>query len=462
MDISHWGIDPIPDEHKGFSGFDLGVLWADLGIGMLVIATGMLLVAPPSSFGTGLSLRAALLCIFIGSIVGSALLGIGGYIGTQRAVPTMAALRTVLGRRGSWIPTVLNAAQLLGWTAFELWAMALVADKLADKLFGFSSFGFWLVVFTAVTLGLGIWGPLGVVRAWMERFGAWLVLAIGAVVTVYMVTHAGSDVWSHKGASGGAIFGLPLDLVIAMPVSWLPLVADYNRFCRSERGSFLGTFVGYALANTWFYALGAVMFLVIPKTDPTPQGIAVGILSIGGVAITGILLLAGLLVGETDEAFADVYSTAISLRNIFANLDNRLLITVVTIAGAVLAGRLSMDAFETFLFLLGSVFIPLFGVWFADHFILRNVVEVEGIRWSALVPWIVGTLVYHWILPNGPGWWTGPVTKLIGTPLSSKFVWLGASLPSFAVAFILHAVIGKLRPMRQGKGSREKVGAGPA
>lgn len=441
----HWGIEPVPQEHRRFSAIDLGILWGDLGIGLLVIATGMLLVAPSKFFGFGLTLPAAIATTVIGSIVGSLLLAYGGVIGAREGRPTMVLLRPVLGTKGSWIPSIFNVIQLLGWTAFELWAMALVADKLGQKLFGFSSFIFWLLAFAVVTLGLSLWGPLGVVRAWMEKFGAWLVAAIGLLVTIYVVTHIQlGQLWSRPGLGGAAVFGLPLDLVIVMPVSWLPLVADYNRFAKSVKGAFRGTFIGYAIANIWFYLLGALMFFAIPKIDPTPAGIASGILAIGGVALTGIVLLAGLLVGETDEAFADVYSAGMSIKNILPSVDNRVLVTGVTIVATALAGRLSMDAFETFLFLLGSIFMPLFGVWFADHFVLHNDgSDQRSFRAASLVPWVAGFFVYHWINPTGPGWWI-ELFASAGKPLAAKVTWLGASLPSFAAAFILHLVIARL------------------
>jgi NCS1 family nucleobase:cation symporter-1 len=446
---SHWGIEPVPEPMKTLSGFDLAVLWGDLGIGVLVIATGALLVAPAEQFGYGLSLPSAMVAVVLGSLIGAVLLGIGGVIGTREGRPTMALFRSVLGSKGSWVPSVLNVAQLTGWTAVELWAMARIASILGKRLFGLGSFGFWLVIFTVLTLGLSLWGPLGVVRGWMERFGAWLIVAIGLAITAGLLVKGDiAAMWSRGGASGAQVFGLPLDLVIAIPVSWIPLVADYNRFCPSRRGSFWGTTVGFAIANAWFYGLGALLLAVVPSATPDPEGIALGVLTLAGVSIAGVGLLAGLVVGETDEAFADVYSGAVSLRNIFPRVDNRVLVAAVTLAGALLAARFTMLAYELFLFLLGSVFVPLTGVWFADYFVLRNRrppgLEPSGVRGSAMIGWLAGFVVYHWIAPTPLNWWTGLTTGLMGTPLSQRLPWLGASLPSFAVAFAVHLVVGSI------------------
>jgi putative hydroxymethylpyrimidine transporter CytX len=444
---AHWGIEPVPASYRKFSAIDLAVLWGDLGIGLLVIITGALLVAAPEQFGLGLSLPAALASIVIGSLIGCLLLALGGLAGTREAVPTMVLLRPVLGTRGSWVPSILNVAQLLGWTAFELWAMALVGNRLGERLFGFSSFTFWLILFAATVLALSLWGPLGVVRVWMEKFGAWVLVAISAAITVYLLFNLDlPSLWSKPGAGGSFILGVPLDLVIAMPVSWLPLVADYNRFSSDQTGSFWGTFGGYLIANIWLYALGVLLILGLPQTAPSPEGIALGILSIGGLALTGALLLAGLLVGETDEAFADVYSAAVSLRNIFPKADGRMLVIAVTAIGTLLAGSLSMIAYELFLFLLGSVFVPLFGVWIADYYVLRNRGQpATAFRFDSLIPWILGFLVYHWIAPTPLPWWTEMTTNLFGSPLSVRFPWLSASIPSFLTAFGLHLAVGSSR-----------------
>jgi putative hydroxymethylpyrimidine transporter CytX len=451
LEVSHWGIERVPEQHRKLTGFDLGVLWGDLAVGLLVIVAGALLTAPPEQFGFGLSLPAATAAIVLGSAVGCLLLGIGGVIGTREAKPTMVLLRPVLGTKGSWIPTLLNVAQLVGWTAFELWAMALVGDKLGQRLFGFSSFAFWLIAFSIVVLALSLWGPLGVVHHWMEKFGAWLVGAIGLTISLALLSDLG-ELWSLPGSGGAAIFGVPMDIVIALPVSWIPLVADYNRFSSRPRGSFWGTTGGYLVANIWFYGLGALLVLRSPDVSVSPEGIALAILGLAGVSVTGSLLLAGLLVGETDEAFADVYSGAISLRNILPNVSNRVLIVGVTAIGAILAGRFTMLSYETFLFLLGSVFLPLLGVWFADYFVLKvRSDEGRAFRWESLVGWVAGFVVYHWIAPTPLGWWSDFVVDLFGEPLSARINWLGASLPSFAVAFALHVVIGSLVKRRKGK-----------
>src|SRR5205085_3029281 len=142
-------------------------LWGDLAIGLLVLLTGALLVP-------GLGFPRALLAIVVGSVIGCVPLALVAYAGAREAVPTMVLFRPVLGRRGSYLPSVLNVVQLIGWTGFEFWAMALVANQMSLRLFHHSSYWPWLGMVAVVCTLLGLGGPILVIRQWLEKFGAWV------------------------------------------------------------------------------------------------------------------------------------------------------------------------------------------------------------------------------------------------------------------------------------------------
>ena len=448
------GIRPIPPERRVLGALDVAILWGDLGIGVLVLVTGALLV-PALGFAT------AMLAILIGSAVGCLLLAMGARAGARHGVPTMVLFRPVLGIRGSYAPSILNALQLIGWTAVELWAMSLIADLVAERIFGFSARPLWLGVAAVLCVALALWGPVDVVRVWMKRFGAWVIAGICALVTILLLTSGGlADAISAPGTGGFPTFGAALDLVIAMPISWLPLVADYTRFSRGSADAFAGTFFGYLVANIWLYALGALLVLSQGAT-PDPAGIAAGILALAGGSLAGILFLLGLLVGETDEAFADIYSGAVSLQNMWPSVPARRLTVLIAIVATGLAAWLNMARYEAFLFLLGSVFVPLFGILIADHFVnRRGSLEIgalyddggkySGIRLRAVLPWVVGFVVYHWAQPTGPTWWIEMVGELPGAPLAGTATWLPASLLSFIAAFLLALDYPSGDPTRRG------------
>jgi len=422
-----WGVEPVPEKHRVLGFFDYFVLWSSLGVGLLVLQAGTYLV-------TGLSLGQVLAAIVIGTALGVLLLSLAGIVGSDNRVPTMVMLRPALGQRGSFIPTLLNLAQLLGWTAFELWVMARAADHVSQQLFHYSNYPLWLFIFTLWCVLLALGGPLVVVRQWLEKFGIWVVYLVTLFITVYLFTHLDVSALLHAGGEGGGSFWLAVDLVVAMPISWMPLVADYNRFARKSNSAFWGTYIGYFLANVWFYALGAMLTL-IPGVDVTaPEGLAAAIITMTG----GALALAIILVDETDNAFADIYSAAVSTQNILPKVRQRLLVIIIGVVGLALATILSMDTYFDFLLLIGSVFVPLFGLLAADYFILRkrnyNVEELyapQGAYWyrrgfnlRALLAWALGVIVYH--------------------AIARYALWLGASIPSFVATFILYLILAKL------------------
>ncbi len=84
----------------------------------------------------------------------------------------------------------------------------------------------------------------------------------------------------------------------------------------------------------------------------------------GGFA--AIVALFALLVTETDEAFANVYSAAISLQNIVPQAPQKLLLVLVTATATTGALVIDLVSYQSFLLLLGSVFVPLFAVLLAD------------------------------------------------------------------------------------------------
>src|SRR5215210_5243350 len=181
LERPEYGIEPVPPEHRTLSALDMGVLWGDLGIGLLVLVTGALLVP-------GLGFWPAFAAIVLGSIIGVGLLAAGANAGAQHGVPTMVLFRPILGIRGSWVPTVFNVAQLVGWTAVEFWAISTAADFVAQRELGFESRWLWLGIAAIVCTALALWGPVGVTKLWLERFGVWAIGGISLAVTILVIT----------------------------------------------------------------------------------------------------------------------------------------------------------------------------------------------------------------------------------------------------------------------------------
>ena len=238
-----------------------------------------------------LGLPAALLAIAVGAALGCGLLALVGLAGQREGVPGMVLFRPALGARGSYLPSLLNLVQLIGWTAVEFWAMATVAN-VASSRYGFDAFHGWLVLVAGLCTLFAIGGPVAVVRRWLERFGIQVLVVATAAITFRLLAVGDvSSLWAAPG-TGGLPFWLAVDLVVVMPVSWLPLVADYTRFARRDARGFAGVFGGSYLGTVWFYALGALLVLAAGAgTDLVGIGAAV-IAVAGGPIVLAALLLA--------------------------------------------------------------------------------------------------------------------------------------------------------------------------
>jgi nucleobase:cation symporter-1, NCS1 family len=425
-----WGIEPVPERLRVLGIADSLALWGNLGISLLVIVAGTYLVP-------GLSLKDALLAVVVGGLVGNAMLGLAGLIGADARVPGMVLLRAPLGRGGSYLATGLNVLQNLGWATFELIVIGTAAAALSQQAFGFEARWLWIVVFGAVTLGFALLGPIAFVRKWVRRFALWVVLASLAYLTWWTIDHADLRALWSRGGTGDLSFWAGVDLVIAMPASWLPLVADYTRFSRDRRSAFVGSGVGYLIPSVWLFALGALLLLSRNLADPTDL-----LTTIAGGGLAGGVALLALTVDETDNPFANVYSAAVSIQNLLPRAPQALLIVLVAAVSTGAALAVDLTRYLDFLYLLGSAFVPLFGVLLADWLLAGarygDVLAATALRLEMLCAWLAGFCLYQWLEPVGPAWWTSLVERTNPHVLP----WGGASLPAFGASFALALVLG--------------------
>ncbi|MCS7116162.1 MAG: putative hydroxymethylpyrimidine transporter CytX [Nitrososphaerota archaeon] len=423
-----WGIEPVSKDYRYLRFIDYFILWTSLGKGLLVFWAGSLLVPQ-------LSLNAALLIIIVGSIIGSLPLALVGVMGSDNAIPTMVVLRPSFGIYGSYLPSILNIIQLVGWTVFEIVVMALAANNISKSAFGYSNFYLWVIIFTTFCVLMGIVGPIAVVREWLEKFAFWILYGSTVWIAYSALTTRNFLDLIALPAQGDLPLLLAMDIVIAMPISWMPLIADYNRFARNSKEGFWGTFIGYIIANVIGYGVGAILILSMGTTDVVS---AIMLVHLGAFALVLILIY------EVDNGFADLYSAAVSIQNLFPRLKQRLLIITLGILSAILAMLIGEKVYhyEWFLLWIGSVFVPVFGVAFVDYFLVKNRrYDLEmlyglkgaykyrgGINIRAIVAWSTGVLIYYSIV------WYIP--------------WLGASIPSLLTSAFTYWILSGLSNKR--------------
>ncbi|SIR31010.1 cytosine permease [Pseudacidovorax sp. RU35E] len=409
-------LTPLPDDRRAFGWHDHLSLWFSLGVGLLVMQVGAFLVP---AVGT----RDAVVAIVVGSLIGAGLLAWTARLGCQTGLASAGLMHSAYGSVFARLPVVLNIVQLVGWTTFELVIMREGTQAIAKQAFGLSldSVGGALaatLLWGAVLLALLSGSMVSLVRRFVSRFGLPLVVLSLIWLTWQFAGKLQAQgfeaFWQRQGDGSMGLFSA-MDLVIAMPVSWLPLVADYARHgLRAKPGkpgsAFTGTWIGYAVANLWCYALGV---MVASTAAPDTTLVMALLLAQGGLVALGLILI-----DELDNAYGDVYSGSVSMHSLRPRWSVRrwgLLIALVCVA---LALVLPMHALEPFLLMLSSVFVPLYGV-ILGRLGGGGVPLPAGrkVDLSAALLWIGGIAVYHGCAAWAPQW--------------------GSALPALLLTFVL-------------------------
>jgi nucleobase:cation symporter-1, NCS1 family len=413
--------EPVP---QALSLVDQFGLWGNLGVSLLGF-TGAIFVLQPGGPGTPeLSLAAALTAIVTGTLLGTLPVALAGLPGTRTGAPAMVLLRGLFGARLSYLPTALNILQCLGWGMFELVTIATAAHTVATAL---PKWGYVLIAGMATTM-LTIW-PLGAIRV-LRRYATGAVLVVMTYLFVQLLRHPLPG-FTHGTWSG---YWAATDTVVAVAISWAPLVADYTRHSRSQRAAFTGALAGYSLTQVLCYVIGLLALVTVARGNPADIYGTFIALPVGSL---GFAILAA---RELDQAFADLYSTAVSIQNLRPLWDRRVLaggITALTTAGAL---WLNISDYQNFLLLIGSVFVPMSAVLIVDFFIVSrgrwDLSTAARSRWPMLVPWAFGFVTYQLINPGYVSWWASAwrsAARFLGFSPAS---WMSASILSFAVAAV--------------------------
>lgn len=387
-------IPTIPAHQRVFSSRDHAALWFSLGVGLLVIQMGAYLVP---ALGT----KSAFVAILVGSVLGSALLAWVAQLGARHGASSAGLMQATYGRGFAKLPVVLNVLQLLGWTAFEL---VIMRDGFAAMLQnGFGWQARWLpwlltVFFGVLLYALARGSMVKLVRRFIGRYGLPLVvlsLIWLSVQFVLRIVHGDGGLaafWQRAG-TGGMSTVAAIDLVIAMPVSWLPLVADYARYGKADGqngqyGAFKGTWLGYVVANFWCYALGVVVIVTLPVDADLVNALL--------LAQFGLIALGLILLDEMDNAYGDIHSGAVSLNHLRPRTSVVTWGKVLVVLAVLAAMVLNMHGLEPFLLMLSSVFVPLYGVMIARLSGKIALTEpVGGIHLPSAAVWLIGIAVFH-------------------------------------------------------------------
>ncbi|MEO3786261.1 cytosine permease [Actinocorallia sp. B10E7] len=430
--------EPAP---RVLSFWDQSAFWANLGVSLFAFSGAYTVLAPDLDGTLRLSIAAGIVAMIVGTLLGGLMLGLSAVPGARTGRPAMVLLRGLFGARLSYVPTVLNIAQLVGWGTFEL----IVISEAARELFGGGPRWLFVLLAGVLTTALTIW-PLGSVRL-LRRFVT-VAVAVALVWFYIQFFREGlPDLTANPGPSGGAPFGtdwsmfwIATDAALAVSISWVPLAADYTRHSRSEKAAFGAASGAYALTQIIAYVLGLFALALAVNGEGVYQPFL--------TVTLGAVFFLVFVVREADQSFANVYSTALSIQNLLPRVDRRILSIGLGALITVLALALNMGNYAGFLSLIGSVFVPMLGVLAADFFLrargVWNTAPDAPSRWGMIAAWLAGFAVYQLINPGAVSWWSAFWTDVRDLLHFDPQPWMSASFLSFLVAGLAAFLIGRL------------------
>ncbi len=351
-----------------------GLLWFGAAVSIAEIFTGTLFV--PLGFAKGF------FAIITGHIIGCILLYYAGVIGAESGKSSMESVGLSFGSRGRNFFACINALQLVGWTAVMIIQGSRAIGIMLDTSVGAQTDLLWCVIIGAAILLWILAGPKNLEKVNIVAVGGLFILTILLGFTVFK----GGP---QAAVSGELTFGAAIELSIAMPLSWLPLISDYTRDAKHPATAARVSVVTYFAGSIFMYTIGMGAAIFTGESD-----IAV-IMYKAGFGILGVLII---LFSTVTTTYLDVYSAGVSIKTINDKLSEKTMAVLVCIIGTVIAVLSPVEQYENFLYLIGSVFAPMIAVLIADYFILKN----DNLKKSVDVPnfiiWLSGFLIYRVLL----------------------------------------------------------------
>lgn len=403
---------------RGTSLFENGLIWFGAGLSIAEILTGTAFA--PLGFGNGI------LAVIIGHIIGCLMLFCAGVIGGKERKSAMDTVTMSFGTDGSKFFAFLNVLQLVGWTSIMIYDGALAANGIFN-----TGNWVWCLVIGALII---LWIVIGITNLGKINTVAMAALFILTIIMCKVIFF--SDASGVKVSGNSMSFGAAVELAVAMPLSWLPLISDYTKEAKEPiKATFVSTIV-YGIVSCWMYIIGMGAAIFTGESDVAQ------IMVKAGLGIVGLLIVVFSTVTTT---FLDAYSAGISSETIFSKLAGKnvditgevkntavfftakkssVISIIVTVIGTVAAILFPMDDITDFMYLIGSVFAPMIAIQIADYFILKSDKSSKKADITNAVIWVIGFILYRYLMT-------------VDIPV-------GNTLPDMAVTIVIAVVAGKI------------------
>ena len=382
--------------NKRTSVFENSLIWFGAAVSIAEILTGTYFA--PLGFFKGL------VAIVLGHIVGCVLLFLAGLIGAKTQKSSMDTVKMSFGDKGSIFFAVLNVMQLFGWTGIMIYDGALATE-------GILAVGhmIWCLIIGGLIL---IWILIGIKNLGKINIVAMSALFIMTIVLSFIIFKGGAV---FDTGNEGMSFGAALELSVAMPLSWLPLMSDYTKEAEKPVKATAASSIVYGLVSVWMYVIGMSAALFTKESDIAQ------ILLKAGFGIMGLLIV---VLSTVTTTFLDVYSAGVSTESIFSKVEAKWVAMAVTIIGTLGAVILPMDDITGLLYLIGSVFAPMIAIQIVDFVILKISHDEKKFSVQNIIIWGIGFIIYR-------------VLMKVDTPI-------GSTIPSMLITIFISVIINKV------------------
>ena len=353
---------------KKTSTFQNGLIWFGAGVSLAEILTG--------TYFAPLGMARGFAAVVIGHVIGGVMMLLAGLIGGRTGRSAMETVKMSFGRKGGLLFAFLNVLQLVGWTAIMIYDGALAIGGIFDV-----GHWVWCLVIGGLIL---VWILVGVTNLGLLNKIARAALFILTLVLCKVIFFSGAPAGGEAGEA--MTFGAAVELAVAMPLSWLPLISDYTREAEKPAQATAASVVVYSLVSCWMYVIGMGAAIYTGESD-----IAVIMVKAG----LGIAALVILVLSTVTTTFLDAWSAGISAESLSQKLNGKWTAVAVTVIGVLGAILFPMDDITDFLYLIGSVFAPMIAIQIADHFLLKQDRFGQDFDGWNLGIWLAGFIAYR-------------------------------------------------------------------
>lgn len=382
---------------KRTSVFENGLIWFGAGVSIAEILTGTYFA--PLGFSRGLA------AILIGHVIGCIMMFFAGLIGGKMRKSAMETVKISFGQKGGILFAVLNVLQLVGWTAIMIYDGALAAEGVVH-----TGAWVWCIVIGVLII---LWIAVGITNLGKINTVAMAALFILTLILCKVIFFGGEGTGILS--EGAMSFGAAVELSVAMPLSWLPVISDYTREAKKPVKATAASVIVYGLVSCWMYVIGMGAAIYTGETDIAAIMVKAGL---------GIAALMIVIFSTVTTTFLDAYSAGVSAESVWSRLKGKHVGIAAAVIGTVAAICFPMDDITDFLYLIGSVFAPMIAVQIADVFLLGKSKEEREFNWLNLMIWLIGFGVYRWLMT-------------IDIPV-------GNTLPDMAVVIVLCVIVNKI------------------